>query len=129
MPKCPLLHHSDMVLENRGSVSSSSQHSRKSEHIARLAEYLGPYLVQHPDHFDHLLQMLDGYLSLKSEVTTTLQLPPDPPPSQTEEGMSAPADNEISMALWEVRLCSPFVFPHLRRWFNLFLPTSRCCHN
>jgi hypothetical protein len=73
MPKCPLHYHSDMVLENRGSVSSS-QHSNKSEHIARLAEYLGPYLLHHPNHFDHLLQILDGYLSLKPEVNHRLIL-------------------------------------------------------
>jgi hypothetical protein len=65
MPSCPLTHHSDMVLESR---NSNTHNSHKAEHLARLAEYLGPYLLKFPDHFDHLLQMLDGYLSLKSEV-------------------------------------------------------------
>jgi hypothetical protein len=55
-----------MVLESH---NSNTRNSHKDEHLARLAEYLGPYLLKFPDHFDHLLQMLDGYLSLRAEVS------------------------------------------------------------
>lgn len=74
MPKCPLLPHTDMVLQDNLNPSSSDQSTHKSEHIARLSEYLGPYLLKNPTQFDHLLQMLDGYLSLKSGVVDHFSL-------------------------------------------------------
>ena len=66
MPLLPLT-RPDVVLTPQPSAASS-RHRGSSGGAARLAEYLGPYLDRRPEHFDQLLQMLDGYLSLETEV-------------------------------------------------------------
>ncbi|CAE7798537.1 unnamed protein product, partial [Symbiodinium microadriaticum] len=65
MPLAPLVRQTDMVLTAQ---PPASHRDVPSDSAARLAEYLGPYLSKQPEHFDQLLHMLDGYLSLETEV-------------------------------------------------------------
>ena len=105
-PSIPLPHHQDMTVvqmnpsakkastattvpttnapnNNNNPYGSTTANIASDNSYQSLAEYLGPYLKQRPEHFDQLFEMLDGYLSMEIQGIA---------------GLGA----DVSSAVWEV---------------------------